>query len=90
MAEAYVLAGELLHSGSDHRVAFARYEERMQPFLRQKQQAAAGFASSFAPKSRFGIVFRDFVTRLLGLPFVGELVLGRSLRDDFDLPDYGF
>jgi len=25
---------------------------------------------------------------LMGLPFVAELVLGRALRDDIELPDY--
>ena len=51
MAEAYVLAGDLRHCGGDHAAAFARYEDRMMPFLRRKQASAAGFASSFAPKS---------------------------------------
>ena len=40
MAEAYVLAGELRNCGGDHGAAFARYQERMMPFL--EAQAAIG------------------------------------------------
>jgi len=90
MAEAYVLAGELRRCEGDHAAAFARYEERMRPFLRRKQATAAGFASSFAPRTAFGITFRNLVTRLLRFPFLGGIVLGRAVRDDIDLPDYGF
>ena len=35
------------------------------PFLKRKQQSAAKFASSFAPKTAFGITFRNLVTRLM-------------------------
>ena len=90
MAEAYVLAGELRDCGGDHVAAFARYEERMMPFLKRKQESAAKFASSFAPKSAFGITFRNLVTRLLRIPFVADFFIGRDLRDDIKLPDYGF
>ena len=41
MAEAYVLAGELHNCGGDHVAAFARYQERLMPFLRRKQAMAA-------------------------------------------------
>lgn len=90
MAEAYVLAGELRASGGDHRAAFARYEERLMPFLARKQAVAAKFAASFAPKSAFGLTFRNLVTRLLRLPFLAHFIIGRDLRDDLKLPDYGF
>ena len=62
----------------------------MLPFLRRKQATAARFASSFAPRSAFGIAFRNLVTRLLRFPFLGGFMLSRVLRDDIDLPDYGF
>src|SRR5262245_24063341 len=71
----------LLSSG-DHAPAVARYVERMRPFLRRKQTTAAGFALSFAPKSAFGIVFRNLVTRMIRFPFLGDFVLSRVLRDD--------
>jgi len=90
MAEAYVLAGELRECGGDHIAAFARYQDRMMPFLKSKQESAAKFASSFAPKSAFGITFRNFVTRLFRIPSFADFVVGRDLRDDIQLPDYAF
>jgi 2-polyprenyl-6-methoxyphenol hydroxylase-like FAD-dependent oxidoreductase len=90
MAEAYVLAGELHGCGGDHIAAFARYQERMMPFLKRKQESAVKFASSFAPKSAFGITFRNHVTRLLRIPFIANFLIGRALRDDIKLPDYEF
>lgn len=90
MTEAYVLAGELRNCGGDYLAAFARYQERMMPFLKRKQESAANFASSFAPKSAFGITFRNLVTRLLRIPFLADFFIGRDLHDDINLPDYGF
>jgi 2-polyprenyl-6-methoxyphenol hydroxylase-like FAD-dependent oxidoreductase len=90
MAEAYVLAGELRHCGSEYGAAFARYQERMMPFLRRKQEWTLKFSSSFAPKTAFGITFRNLVTRLLRLPFLVHFLLGRELRDEIKIPDYGF
>jgi 2-polyprenyl-6-methoxyphenol hydroxylase-like FAD-dependent oxidoreductase len=90
MAEAYVLAGELRNCGGDYGAAFARYQERLMPWLRRKQQSAATFASSFAPKTAFGIAFRNLVLRLMRLPFVVDFFIGRELRDQVQLPDYGF
>jgi 2-polyprenyl-6-methoxyphenol hydroxylase-like FAD-dependent oxidoreductase len=90
MAEAYVLAGEIRNCGRDHAAAFARYHGRMMPWLKRKQRSAAKFASSFAPKTAFGITFRNFVLRLLRLPFVVDFFFGRELRDEIKLPDYGF
>jgi 2-polyprenyl-6-methoxyphenol hydroxylase-like FAD-dependent oxidoreductase len=90
MAEAYVLAGELRNFGGDHAKAFARYEERMMPLLKRKQKMAAKFASSFAPKTSFGIAVRNLVSRLLRVPLLADVLFGRALRDDIELPDYGF
>jgi 2-polyprenyl-6-methoxyphenol hydroxylase-like FAD-dependent oxidoreductase len=90
IAEAYVLAGELHACRGDFATAFARYEQRLMPFLKKKQQSAEKFASAFAPKTSFGIAFRDLVTRLLRVPLVGDLALGRDLRDDIALPHYDF
>lgn len=90
MAEAYVLAGELRDSGDDPTAAFARYQALMMPFLKRKQESAAKFASSFAPKSALGLTFRNQVTRLFQMPSLAEFFIGRDLRDDIQLPDYGF
>jgi 2-polyprenyl-6-methoxyphenol hydroxylase-like FAD-dependent oxidoreductase len=88
IAEAYVLAGELHAAGGDFTTAFARYEQRLTPFLKKKQQTAERLASSFAPKTSYGIAFRDLVTRLLRVPVVADWVIGRDLRDEIVLPDY--
>jgi hypothetical protein len=61
MAEAYILAGELRDCSSDYGAAFARYEQRLLPFLKRKQLSAVISASSIAPKSAFGIRFRNLV-----------------------------
>jgi 2-polyprenyl-6-methoxyphenol hydroxylase-like FAD-dependent oxidoreductase len=89
MVEAYVLAGELHSCGGDYAAAFARYEQRLMPLLRRKQKSAEQFASSFAPKTAFGIAFRSLVVRLMEpFPFVMEYFIGRDLRDQDQLPDY--
>ena len=88
IAEAYVLAGELHASRGDFATAFARYEQRLMPFLKNKQQSAVRLASAFAPRTSFGVVFRDLITQLMRIPGVARLVIGRDLRDDIALPDY--
>jgi 2-polyprenyl-6-methoxyphenol hydroxylase-like FAD-dependent oxidoreductase len=90
MAEAYVLAGELRTCGGDHAAAFARYQERLMPFLRRRQALAAKFASAIAPKTAFGITFRNLVTRLFRIPFLVDFFLVREMRNEIKLPDYGF
>jgi 2-polyprenyl-6-methoxyphenol hydroxylase-like FAD-dependent oxidoreductase len=90
IAEAYVLAGELHASAGDFATAFSRYEQRLMPFVRKKQESAARLASSFAPKTSVGIAFRNAVTKLMQVPFIAEFVVGRDLRDDIDLPKYDF
>lgn len=90
MAEAYILAGELSNCGGDYGSAFQRYQERLMPFLKRKQGSASKFASSFAPKTAFGIAFRNLVLRLMWLPLVVDFFVGHQLRDQIELPDYGF
>lgn len=87
MVEAYVLAAELARSG-DHVTAFARYEQRLGEFLRDKQNAATGIATVFAPRSRAGLLVRNAALALTGLPRIGSVVAGRSLRDVVELPEF--
>ena len=89
LTEAYVLAGELRRAGNDPRAAFRNYEARLRPFIQGKQKSAVGFASSFVPQTEFGIRFRNWVMNLMGLPGVASLAFGNSVKDDFELPDYG-
>jgi 2-polyprenyl-6-methoxyphenol hydroxylase-like FAD-dependent oxidoreductase len=88
IAEAYVLAGELHACHGDFAAAFARYEQRLMPILREKQRSAGKLASSFAPKSAAGIAVRNLVTQLMRVPFLADWVIGRGLRDDVVLPHY--
>jgi 2-polyprenyl-6-methoxyphenol hydroxylase-like FAD-dependent oxidoreductase len=89
MTQAYVLAGELAScdSASVER-ALARYERRLRPLVERKQKAARRFASTFTPATRIGIWLRDQATRLMALPPVARVLIGRNLVDDFELPTY--
>ena len=86
MVEAYVLAAELASTDGDHAAAFARYHTRLAPLLRSKQDAAKGLGLAFAPRNHVQLAVRNTVIRLLGLPRVPNLVMGRSLRDAVELP----
>jgi 2-polyprenyl-6-methoxyphenol hydroxylase-like FAD-dependent oxidoreductase len=88
MISATVLAGELHEARGDHARAFARYEDRLRPFIEHKQRAAARFASSFAPRTRLGLAIRNGMTRLLSIPLVADFALGRGLRDKVEIPEY--
>jgi 2-polyprenyl-6-methoxyphenol hydroxylase-like FAD-dependent oxidoreductase len=88
ITESYVLAGELLRANGDHRRAFQAYEARMRPFVEGKQASAENFIPIFATQTRMGIWFRDLAMRAMNLRPLGDLLVGRGLRDDFDLPDY--
>jgi 2-polyprenyl-6-methoxyphenol hydroxylase-like FAD-dependent oxidoreductase len=86
MVEAYVLAAELSRAHGDHREAFSRYERMLMPFLRSKQEAAVRLAPVFAPKSRAQLFFVKSITKLMGLPLVANLAMGKSVRDAIELP----
>jgi 2-polyprenyl-6-methoxyphenol hydroxylase-like FAD-dependent oxidoreductase len=88
MVAAYILAGELRRASGDYEVAFAEYQARLLRFIGNKQKAAVKFASFFAPRSRFGMFLGNQVTRLMAIPFVTELAVGREIRDAVELPDY--
>lgn len=88
MAGAYILAGELKKADGDYRAAFAAYEALFRPFIVGKQKAAARFAGSFAPKTRFGIFLRNQVTRVMTVPFIADWTMGGLLRDKLRLPAY--
>ncbi len=87
MVEAYTLATELART-DDHREAFARYEERLAPLLRSKQKAAQGLGLAFAPKNRLQLFVRNMVMRMMGLPRVADIAMGRSFHDAVELPTF--
>jgi 2-polyprenyl-6-methoxyphenol hydroxylase-like FAD-dependent oxidoreductase len=88
MAEAYVLAGELARTGESYTAAFAGYENALRGFIESKQKSAAAFAPSFVPRTRLGLFTRRQATKLMTFQLVANLLIGRSIRDDFALPDY--
>ncbi len=87
MAGAYILARELESTGGDYVRAFAAYEQSFRPFIERKQKSARTFASSFAPRTRFGLVVRDHVLHLSTIHFVADFLMSRFLSDRFTLPD---
>ena len=88
MTEAYVLAGELHRAGGDVAAALSAYETRLRPFIAAKQKSARAFASFFAPKTAFGVWLRRAATKLMAIPPLADLLMGNSVKDDFDLPDF--
>lgn len=62
---AYVLAGELAAADGDHRVAFARYDEHMRPYVTRNLKRPPGGTRGFAPRTRHGIWLRNKLTALM-------------------------
>ncbi|MEB4208077.1 FAD-binding domain [Mycobacterium sp. 94-17] len=89
ITEAYVLAGELMRAGGDHRRAFEAYEKRLRPFIESKQAGAARYIGFFATRTRFGLWFRNLALHTMNFRPLATLFAG-SVRDDFELPDYGY
>jgi 2-polyprenyl-6-methoxyphenol hydroxylase-like FAD-dependent oxidoreductase len=88
MTQAYVLAGELARAEGDYRRAFRRYEQVLRPLIESKQRSAEKFAATFAPRTAAGLWFRNQATNLMNIPPLANLLMGSSLRDDIELPDY--
>ena len=88
MIEAYVLAAELADKDSDYATAFSAYERQLAPMVRDKQDAALGTASFFAPRNRRQLLFRNGMFKLMSLPFVSRLASSRVLQDPIELPTW--
>jgi 2-polyprenyl-6-methoxyphenol hydroxylase-like FAD-dependent oxidoreductase len=88
ISEAYVLAGELVRADGDYRRAFDAYEARLRPFINAKQAGAVRYIPFFATRTRFGVWFRNVAMRTMNFRPLATLFAG-SVRDDFELPDYG-
>ncbi|MBI1260006.1 MAG: hypothetical protein GC204_21265 [Chloroflexi bacterium] len=73
MAGAYFLAEEL-RQNTDHHSAFQRYEQRLRPYVEQKQKKARNFAPTFVPSSQRRISMTQWAIRLIDLPPVTRLV----------------
>ncbi len=88
MTGAYVLAGELAKADGRCAEAFNSYEGVLRDFLTRKQQGAERFAAALAPKTRFGLWFRNLVVKAAAIPGVARFTFGRDIIDSLRLPDY--
>ncbi|MFZ3251370.1 MAG: FAD-binding domain [Pseudolabrys sp.] len=88
MISAYVLAGELADADGRHEQAFDKYEAFLRAYINTKQRGAERFAAVFAPKTRWGLWFRDQVIKTFAIPGLARLAVGRDIIDTLQLPDY--
>jgi 2-polyprenyl-6-methoxyphenol hydroxylase-like FAD-dependent oxidoreductase len=88
MVESYVLAAELARTNGDYAAAFARYEQRLRGVLSTKQDAAVGLGLAFAPRNALQLLIRNTMMKLIALPHVADLAVGKSLRDAVELPSF--
>jgi 2-polyprenyl-6-methoxyphenol hydroxylase-like FAD-dependent oxidoreductase len=87
---AYLLAGELAAAGGDYRVAFARYERLLRPYVARGQKQARGGAAFLAPATAKKISQRDRFFRMLAyLPAKGFIrYMSTRTATAIRLPDY--
>jgi 2-polyprenyl-6-methoxyphenol hydroxylase-like FAD-dependent oxidoreductase len=85
MAGAYVLAEELVRTGTDVADALRRYEERVKPSIVKKQKAGRQLAGWFVPESRFGQAIGDLLTRMTEWPIAWRLIK-RQLAPESIIP----
>ena len=88
MTSAYVLAGELAKAGGRHEVAFREYEAFLRAYIEPKQAGAARFGGALAPKTRWGLWFRNQVMNAFTIPGLASLAVGREITDKLVLRDY--
>ena len=88
MTAAYVLAGELAKADGRHEEAFRRYEAVLRTYIETKQTGAQRFAGAFAPRTRWGLWFRNRVMNAFAIPGMARLAIGREIIDTLRLPDY--
>lgn len=84
---AYVLAGELAAAGGDHARAFARYEQRLRPFVTRCQEGGRQAGEFLAPPTQEAIDARN---GLLNDPqaLAAMLQQGEDMSADIELPEY--
>lgn len=91
LAGAYTLAGELMRADGDFARAFAAYEEKLRPFVAEKQKNPER-STRYIPGSPSGLWVLQQVIRLLSLPGVSKLLFratyGHLIQDSFKLTDY--
>jgi 2-polyprenyl-6-methoxyphenol hydroxylase-like FAD-dependent oxidoreductase len=88
MISAYVLAGELVTAEGRYQEAFAAYDRRLRDYIATKQKGAQRLASALAPKTRWGLAFRNQVIGAFALPGLARLAIGREIVDALKLTQY--
>jgi 2-polyprenyl-6-methoxyphenol hydroxylase-like FAD-dependent oxidoreductase len=87
---AYILAGELAKAGGRHEQAFRQYEILLRAYIESRQRGAMRFAGAFAPKTQWGLWFRNQMINAFAIPGLAKLTVGRDIIDTLRLPDYRF
>ncbi|MFE3653230.1 FAD-dependent monooxygenase [Streptomyces sp. NPDC059152] len=84
---AYVLAGELATAAGDHRQAFARYEEKLRPYVTRCQEGGRAAGEFLAPLTQEAITARNAA---LNDPATLTAMLqeGHEISADISLDDY--
>ncbi|MEU1289941.1 FAD-dependent monooxygenase [Kitasatospora sp. NPDC005856] len=86
---AYLLAGELAAAAGDFRTAFARYEERMRPYVTRAQELPPGGLNGYAPDNALMIRLRAASMRWMGRwPLRPIMAAQFAKAGDIALPDY--
>lgn len=86
---AYVLAGELAAARGDHRTAFAAYESRLRPYVREAQKLPGGGVRAYAPTSGAMIRMRVLSMGLMTRWPLRPLIAGQFQKAGaIELPDY--
>jgi 2-polyprenyl-6-methoxyphenol hydroxylase-like FAD-dependent oxidoreductase len=88
MTSAYVLAGELSKAGGRHELAFREYEAFLRAYIHTKQEGAGRFGGALAPKTQWGLWFRNQVMNAFTVPGLARLAVGREITDKLLLRDY--
>jgi 2-polyprenyl-6-methoxyphenol hydroxylase-like FAD-dependent oxidoreductase len=88
MTATYVLAGELAKADESHEEAFGRYETLLRAYIETKQSGAARFGGALAPKTGWGLWFRNQVMNAMAIPGIARLAVGREIIDTLRLPEY--
>ncbi|KTC82711.1 FAD-binding domain [Legionella cincinnatiensis] len=88
MVAAYILAGELYQAQGNYQLAFSRYQDLFEPFVKRKQEAALKFAGVFAPKSSLSLFVSNKMMSAMSIPWIAKMIARRDLMDNIKLPEY--
>jgi 2-polyprenyl-6-methoxyphenol hydroxylase-like FAD-dependent oxidoreductase len=88
MAEAYTLAGELVVAQGGHGSAYEIYEQRLRPYVERKQKGARDFATSFVPRSTYGLWLRNAMINAANRLGLTQMLFRAQMRTGIELPDY--